>query len=76
MFCREPAHIYLRHFFIHRDFRRQGLGRAAYEWLSMHAWAGNPRIRLDVLIHNEVGQSFWRSLGFNGYCLTMEKERT
>jgi GNAT superfamily N-acetyltransferase len=29
LFRREPEHIYLRHFFVARDCRRRGVGRAA-----------------------------------------------
>jgi GNAT superfamily N-acetyltransferase len=76
LFRRESEFVYLRQFFIQRDFRRKGLGRAAYKWLSINVWAGSPRIRLDVLIDNEPARAFWQSVGFKGYCLTMEMEQS
>ena len=75
LFKEEPDWIYLRQFFICKDRRRQGLGRAAIEWLSTNVWSDPARLRLDVLINNVAGLAFWKSLGFTEYCLTMERER-
>ena len=74
LFRREPEHVYLRQFFVGPNFRRQGIGRQAIEWLSRHAWKDALRVKLDVLIGNAAAISFWRSVGFRDYCLTMEKE--
>ncbi len=63
--------VYIRQFFIRPDFRRQGHGRRAFEWLAKHVWT-NRIMRLDVLVGNHVGIAFWRSLGFDDYCITME----
>ena len=73
LFKHEPEWIYLRQFFICRDRRRQGLGRAAIEWLSANLSADRSRLRLDVLVNNSAGIAFWTSLGFTDYCLTMER---
>ncbi len=73
LFRREPEHIYLRQFFVCRDFRRQGFGRQAIDWLLRHAWNDALRVRLDVWIGNEEAISFWRAVGFRDYCLTMER---
>ena len=35
--------------------------------------ARSARIRLDVLIGNAGGIQFWRSVGFEDYCITMER---
>ena len=72
LYRREAEHIYLRQFFVRPEYRRQGVGRAALEWLRANAWPGTARIRLDVLVGNERGIAFWRSVGFRDYCLTME----
>ena len=72
LFKEEPDWLYVRQFFIHREHRRKGLGRAAVEWLRENAWANAPRIRLDVLVNNQAGRAFWRDLGFEDYCITME----
>jgi GNAT superfamily N-acetyltransferase len=73
LFRTEPDWIYLRQFFIRKDRRRKGLGREAIEWLSTNVWSDAARLRLDVLINNTAGLAFWKSLGFKGYCLTMER---
>jgi predicted acetyltransferase len=74
LFRQEPDHIYLRQFFVCRDHRRRGVGRAAIAWLRANPWAGVSRIRLDVLVGNQVAIAFWRSLGFHDYCLTLESD--
>lgn len=73
LFKVEPEWVYLRQFFIRRDRRRQGVGRAAIEWLSNNVWTDRSRLRLDVLVNNSVGIEFWKALGFTEYCLTMER---
>lgn len=70
---REPEFIYLRHFFVCTPFRRRGYGRRAFELLLSSVWRNPGRVRLDVLVNNEAGLEFWRSLGFTDYCLTMER---
>jgi GNAT superfamily N-acetyltransferase len=73
LFRRDPEHVYLRQFFVRKEFRRQGIGRGAIEWLCRKTWQ-NARLRLDVLVMNKTGITFWRSVGFHDYCITMEKE--
>ena len=73
LYLREADYIYLRHFFVEREQRRRGIGRAAIGWLWEHEW-NKGRVRLDVLVHNTVGIAFWRSVGFADYCVTMELE--
>jgi predicted acetyltransferase len=65
-------HVYLRQFFVWREHRRQGVGRSAIEWLMRTAWADAPRVRLDVLVTNTEGRAFWKGVGFEEYCVTME----
>ncbi len=68
----QSDHVYIRQFYIAAHHRRQGLGRAAMDWLRAHQWAQAPRLRLDVLAGNQGGIAFWHALGFTDYCLTME----
>lgn len=68
----DSEHIYLRQFYIATEYRRQGRGRAAIDWLRTNRWAHAPRIRIDVLVGNTTGIAFWKSLGFHDYCITME----
>jgi GNAT superfamily N-acetyltransferase len=65
--------VYVRQFFVRPERRRQGIGRAAWAWLRANPWREAPRICLDVLIGNGSGIQFWRSLGFEDYCITMEQ---
>jgi GNAT superfamily N-acetyltransferase len=74
LFRRESEHVYLRQFFVAPEQRRRGVGRAAIGWLRQHAWGGDRRIRLDVLVGNAAGIAFWRAVGFRDYCLTLELE--
>jgi ribosomal protein S18 acetylase RimI-like enzyme len=73
LFREEPEHVYLRQFFVRREARRQGVGRAAIEHLVRSVWPAHKRIRLDVLVGNTAAIAFWRSVGFADYCLTMER---
>lgn len=72
LYCFEPEHVYLRQFFVRREHRRRGVGRAALEWLRQYAWNDRPRVRLDVLVTNTSGRAFWRAVGFAEYCITLE----
>jgi len=74
LFNTTQEHVYLKHFFVEAKHRRQGTGRTAMQWLMTNAWGGESRIRLDVLSENERGIAFWKSLGFESYCTTMERE--
>jgi GNAT superfamily N-acetyltransferase len=72
LFDKTPEHVYLKHFFVEAEHRRKGTGRTAIEWLIENVWDGEKRIRLDVISVNERGIAFWKSLGFEDYCITME----
>ena len=67
----EPEGVYLRQFLVHRDRRRQGLGRTAMDWLLANTWRDVAHVRLDVLAGNARAISFWRAVGCIDYCLTM-----
>ena len=72
----ENEYIYLRQFFVCRGQRRQGVGRQAIYLLTSKIWPAHRRIRIEVLVNNEVGRHFWRSVGFLEYAVTMELERS
>ena len=67
-------YVYLRQFFVVVHRRRQRIGQAAFAWLLENAWHDAGRIRLDVLVGNEAGIRFWKSLGFDDYCITLERD--
>jgi RimJ/RimL family protein N-acetyltransferase len=69
----EPSipEVYVRQFFIAREWRGQGLGGAAFRLLMERVFPPQARIHLDVLITNPRGQRFWQSLGFQPYSTAM-----
>ncbi len=69
---RQEFCLYVRHFFIAAEYRRQGFGREAMRWMREKLWHDKARIRLDVLVDNLRGIGFWRALGFEDYCVTLE----
>jgi len=54
--------IYLHHFYICRDARRQKNGTKAFQLLLQTL--GADEMDLDVYVWNERGNAFWQSLGF------------
>jgi GNAT superfamily N-acetyltransferase len=72
LFKKEESLIYLRQFFIRRDRRRVGIGRAAFAQLRREIWPSNVRLTVDVLCQNTGGVAFWRSVGYRDYCLSLE----
>jgi GNAT superfamily N-acetyltransferase len=74
LYRRDPEYFYLRQFFVDPKHRRKGIGKSALGWLRKNEWAGE-RVRVEVLIDNKRGIAFWRSVGFQDYCLTLEADR-
>lgn len=72
LFREETALIYLRQLFVRRDRRRSGIGRAAVDILRREIWRPDVRLTVDVLCRNTAGAAFWRSVGYQDYCLTLE----
>lgn len=64
--------IYVRHFFVSRHCRRQGIGTAAFRSLMKAYFPPDARLVLDVLVTNQGGLRFWQSLGFEPCCMTLE----
>jgi ribosomal protein S18 acetylase RimI-like enzyme len=64
--------VNIRQFFVRRDRRREGIGRAAFELLRRQVWPEGMRLTVDALCANSAALAFWRSLGFRDYCLTLE----
>lgn len=74
LYRKENDFTYIRQFYIERDFRKQGLGRKAFDQLRKVIWKKASNLRLDVLVGNKSGIGFWKSMGFKDYCLTMERK--
>lgn len=62
----------LRHFFICRDRRRQGWGRAAMQLLCRDVFPKDRPVNIDAAIGNKGGIAFWRAIGFQDFSLGME----
>jgi GNAT superfamily N-acetyltransferase len=74
LFRHDADYVYLRQIFVCNENRRRGIGRSLVQWLVANAWQNVPRVRIDVLVGNDAGRQFWKSIGFRVYCLTMEME--
>jgi predicted GNAT family acetyltransferase len=68
----EGGGVYVRHFFVVRTRRRQGIGRHALELLVGNVLRGR-RLVLDVLCGNAVGRAFWAAVGFREYAVLLER---
>ena len=68
----EDRGAYLRHFFICRDQRRQGWGRAAMQLLCRDVFPKDRPIQIEAAIGNRAGIAFWHALGFADFGLSME----
>ncbi len=74
LYRKDPDWIYLRQLFVKADLRRKGIGRKAISWLKKNPWKETKFIRVEVLVNNPDGISFWKAVGFKDYCITMETE--
>lgn len=63
----EAGGIFIRQFFVVRDRRREGLGRAAFELLTTEVLPHGSGISLEVLEGNTAALAFWSALGFSPY---------
>ena len=72
LYREQPEEIYLRQLFVVRNRRRQGIGRQTIEILRSQIWPKNKRLIVDVLVKNTVAIAFWRAMGYQDYCLTLE----
>lgn len=68
----EEFGTYLRHFFICRDRRRQGWGRAAMQLLCRDVFPKDRPVNIDATVGNKAGIAFWHAIGFRDFSLGME----
>lgn len=66
--------VYIRHYFIEREYRRLGYGREGLSKLKEERFPKDVTVYLEVLTHNSRGREFWKSLGFEEYSVTMRLE--
>jgi len=67
-----PDEIYLRHLFVVRNRRRQGIGRQAMRILVDQVWPRGKRLVVEVLCANTGGVAFWKAMGYREYSLCLE----
>ena len=72
LFREDEKEIYLRQFFVRRDRRGEGFGSMAIALLRSEVWPDGLRLTVDVLTANPSGIAFWRAMGYQDYCLTLE----
>lgn len=65
--------LYVRHFFICREVRRQGYGTLAFN--SLLSMLKVKTLNLEVMFWNERGIQFWQSLGFKERCIYMRFDK-
>ncbi|RJX37637.1 GNAT family N-acetyltransferase [Paenibacillus pinisoli] len=70
----ERVEIYIRQYFIVRNYRQKGMGRRGMSLLKEELFPKRSSLTIDVLHHNEVGHAFWSSLGFRPYSIQMKIE--
>ena len=63
---------YLRHFFICRDRRGQGWGRAAVQLLCREVFPKDRPVNIDTAVGNKQGIAFWHAIGFQDVSVGME----
>lgn len=68
----EDSGAYLRHFFICRDQRREGLGRAAMALLCRDVFPQDHPLQIEASVWNKSAIAFWHALGFQDFGLSME----
>lgn len=67
--------IHLRQFFVTRDHRRKGHGRAAMYRLKTEIWPADKTLTVGVLTHNTDAYTFWREMGYEATIIKMEIPR-
>ena len=72
LYREEPDEIYLRQLFVVRHRRRQGIGRRAVEILRSEVWPPTKRMTVQVLVANKRAVTFWHSVGYADYSLSLE----
>ncbi len=68
----EDRGAYLRHFFICREQRRKGLGRAAMALLCRDVFPQDHPVQIEASVWNKDAIAFWHALGFQDFGLSME----
>jgi len=65
--------LYLRQFYIDREYRQKHHGKLAFQELMNYLKAET--IDIDVLPWNQIGISFWKNCGFEETCISMRYQQ-
>lgn len=68
--------VFVRQFFVKNEYRRQGVGRKAFEQLVRTRFPKGCAVQLDVVAGNSIGQKYWSALGFEPYAVLMKRRVT
>jgi RimJ/RimL family protein N-acetyltransferase len=71
---RDEKQVYVRQYFIRREYRNMGYGIAGIELLKKTRFKDVKRIEIDVLETNPEGKRFWDRAGFKPYYTNMRME--
>ncbi|WP_379134061.1 GNAT family N-acetyltransferase [Paenibacillus sp. sgz500958] len=74
LFNRDEKQVYIRQYFIRREYRNMGYGIAGIELLKKTRFKDVEKIEIDVLETNPEGKRFWDSAGFKPYYTNMRME--
>lgn len=72
LYRENPAEIYLRHLYVARGRRRQGMGRQVMRTLMDEVWPHGKRLTVEVLWTNRAAIAFWKAVGYREYSLCLE----
>jgi ribosomal protein S18 acetylase RimI-like enzyme len=72
LFRDDGSYYYLRHLYVDRNFRRQGIATQLLDWMFANIWT-DKKVRLNVLAHNKNAIAFYQQYGFEPHVLGMEK---
>jgi len=64
--------VYLRHLFVVRGRRREGIGRRAVHFLREEIWPRGRRLTVEALCANTGGVAFWKAMGYREYSVCLE----
>ena len=71
---RTEKRVYIRQYFIRREYRKMGYGIAGIDLLWNTRFKDVKRIEIDVLETNPEGKRFWDKAGFKPYYTNMRLE--
>lgn len=67
--------VFIRHYMLKPEYRRRGIGKAAFEQLVVDLFPESANLSLNVLESNPAGRRFWTSLGFEPYSNLRREQR-